>query len=103
MNNKKSKKSIGLGIRSQLVIGFTLFVLIVLIIVWIFQVLLLDFFYERTKLSDLKAVQQGIDNAIALDNLESACNDLAVEYDVCIAVYAVNEARRRGQISQGMA
>ena len=93
MNNKRSKKSSGLGIRSQLVIGFTLFVLIVLIIVWIFQVLLLDFFYERTKLSDLKAVQQGIDNAIVLDNLESACNDLAVEYDVCIAVYAVNEGK----------
>lgn len=93
MNNKRSKKSSGLGIRSQLVIGFTLFVLIVLIIVWIFQVLLLDFFYEQTKLSDLRAVQQGIDDAIALDNLESACSDLAVDYDVCIAVYEVNEGK----------
>ena len=93
IKGKKAKKSSGLGIRGQLVMGFTMFVLIVLIIVWVFQVLLLDFFYEQTKLSDLRAVHEGIDNAIAVDNLESVCSDLAVDYDVCIAVYQVKDGK----------
>ena len=36
----------GCGIRGQLVLGFTAFSFMILIIVWIFQVLLLDKFYE---------------------------------------------------------
>ncbi len=89
-SRKDIRKQAGFGIRGQLVIGFTLFVLIVLIIVWIFQVLLLNFFYEQTKMSDLHSVQEGIDHAIAEGELDVACNELAVKYDVCIAVYGVN-------------
>ena len=81
----------GRGIRSRLVLGFTLFVVIVLIIVWIFQVLLLDFFYEKSKLSELRKVQKGIDEGISSGDLDSVCTDLASKYDVCIVVYSVNE------------
>lgn len=84
-------KSLGLGIRGKLVIGFTLFVLLMLIIVWIFQVLLLDFFYERAKLSDLHAAQEGIDKAIVSGELESECSRLASDYDVCISVYSISD------------
>ena len=63
-DREASKKRMGGGIRSHLVLGLTAFVIIVLIIVWIFQVLLLDFFYEKTKLSELKSVQNGIDSGI---------------------------------------
>lgn len=90
-SHKGTKKHKSLGIRGRLVIGFTLFVLIVLIIVWVFQVMLLNFFYEQTKLSDLHSVQEGIDNAITDGELDIACNDLAVEYDVCISVYSVED------------
>ena len=79
----------GRGIRTRLVLGLTLFVIIVLIIVWIFQVFLLDFFYERSKLSELSKVHKGIDEAISSGNLDDVCGDLASDYDVCIVVYTV--------------
>jgi hypothetical protein len=80
-NNKKNTR-LGFGIRSRLVFGLTLFVIIVLIIVWIFQVLLLDYFYEQTKLSELNSVQKGIDAGIVSGDLDSVCGDLASEYNV---------------------
>ncbi len=93
MNSKaKFNKRLGFGIRSRLVLGFTLFVIIVLIIVWIFQVLLLDFFYERTKLSELRAVQNGIDRGIDKGDLDDVCTELASKYNVCIVVYDVENS-----------
>ena len=44
------------GIRTHLILGLTVFVLLILAVIWIFQVLLLDFFYERTKLNQLDDV-----------------------------------------------
>ena len=89
--NIKKNTRLGFGIRSRLVFGLTLFVIIVLIIVWIFQVLLLDYFYEQTKLSELNSVQKGIDAGIFSGDLDKVCGDLASEYNVCIAVYSISE------------
>lgn len=88
-DREASKKRMGGGIRSHLVLGLTAFVIIVLIIVWIFQVLLLDYFYEKTKLSELKSVQNGIDSGIKSGELDEICSDLAAQYDVCIAIYSI--------------
>lgn len=95
----KKKKSLimnkvkGSGIRGQLVLGFTVFVLIVLIIVWVFQVLMLDYFYERTKLNELDAVHKGIESFIDDDRLDAICADLASQYDVCISLYSVVDGK----------
>lgn len=87
--NRKNTKVKGSGIRGQLVLGFTVFVLIVLIIVWVFQVLLLDYFYEQTKLGELNAVHNGIETFIEDEQLDAVCGDLASQYDVCISLYRV--------------
>ncbi len=71
--------------------GFTIFVLIILVIVWLFQVLLLDYFYEQTKLAELDEVIAGIEKNIDDPRLDDICGELASQYDVCIALYsAVN-------------
>ncbi len=90
--NKKSKlfnKVTGAGIRSRLVMGFTMFVLMILVIVWVFQVLLLDYFYEQTKLAELERVLDGIESNIDSTDLDLVCAELASEYDVCISVYKI--------------
>ncbi len=92
----KNHKVSGVGIRGQLVIGFTLFVLMVLIIVWIFQVLLLDYFYEKTKLSELGNVLDGIETYLEDSELDSICADLAGQYDVCISIFRVAD----GELSE---
>ena len=77
------------GIRTHLILGFTVFVLLILAVIWIFQVLLLDFFYERTKLSQLDKVLSSIEKCIDSEDLDSICGDLASQYDVCISVYEI--------------
>ena len=76
------------GIRTHLILGLTFFVLLILAVIWIFQVLLLDFFYERTKLDQLDDALSYIEKYISSENLDTICGELASQYDVCIAVYS---------------
>ena len=79
----------GCGIRGQLVLGFTAFSFMILIIVWIFQVLLLDKFYEFTKYSELRSVLDTIEYSINNEDIDEICSDLASQYDVCLSLYTV--------------
>lgn len=83
----------GFGIRGQLVLGFTAFAFMILIVVWVFQVLLLGKFYEFTKNSELKSVLDSIDLSIDNDDFDEICSDLAAQYDVCLSVYTVNNGK----------
>ena len=77
------------GIRFHLISGLTVFVLLILAIIWIFQVLLLDFFYERTKINQLDDVLSSIEKYVGSDDIDSICGELASQYDVCISIYDV--------------
>lgn len=77
------------GIRTHLILGLTVFVLLILAVIWIFQVLLLDFFYERTKLNQLDDVLSYIEKSVGSKDLDSICGELASQYDVCISIYDV--------------
>ena len=81
----------GSGIRGQLVLGFTAFAFIILLIVWVLQVLLLDKFYEYTKLNELKSVLNSIEYSIDSDDMDSICSNLASKYDICISLYTVDD------------
>lgn len=81
------------GIRVHLILGLTVFVLLILAVIWVFQVLLLDFFYEKTKLSQLNDVISYIEKYIDSKDLDSVCGELASEYDVCISVYSAENGR----------
>lgn len=88
--NKRISKFKG-GIRTHLILGLTVFVLVILAIVWVFQVLLLNFFYERTKLSQLEEVESYIEKNINNEDIDALCGELASKYDVCISVYKAED------------
>ncbi len=101
--NKKRKgkfteKVKGVGIRNQLVFGFTVFVLMILVIVWVFQVLLLDYFYERIKLNDLDNVILGIEESLENPELDAICAELASRYDVCITIFEADNGMLRDAV-----
>lgn len=93
MKNSSNVRIKGCGIRGQLVLGFTAFAFIILIIVWIFQILLLDKFYEFTKYSELRSVLDTIEYSIDNEDIDEICSDLAAQYDVCIALYTVSSGQ----------
>ena len=92
-NKEFSSRIKGSTIRGQLILSFTVFALIILVIVWVFQVLLLDKFYEYSKLSELKSVMNSIEYSIDNEQLDKICTDLATQYDVCLAIYSVKEGK----------
>ena len=87
--NKRTKG----GLRFHLILGLTLFVLLILAIIWVFQVLLLDFFYERTKLSQLDDSLSYIEKYVNSENLDTICGELATKYDICVSVYRAEEGK----------
>lgn len=88
----------GNTIRGQLVLSFTLFAAIILIIVWVLQVLLLDKFYEYTKLTELKSVLSAIEYSIDDDDIDGICSDLASQYDVCLVLYSIKDGKLKERI-----
>ncbi len=91
--NKCSNRHKGSTIRRQLVFGFTSFAVIILFIVWVLQVLLLDKFYEYTKLTELKSVLNAIEYSIDDEDIDDICSDLASRYDVCLMLYSVKDGK----------
>lgn len=88
-----------LGIRVQVVIYFTAFVIVILGILWVFQIGLLDFFYERTRLSEFDDAAEEIISSINANNLEETCYNAAIRYGVCIRVYRCNDLSATKQIA----
>lgn len=83
----QNEKLRALGIKVNLVLCFTVFVIVMLAIFWVVQIGLLDVFYERTRLGEFDTISDGIADSVGTDNLETVCYDYAVRYDVCIRVF----------------
>ena len=50
---------------------------------------MLDFIYERTKLSEVDLVLESIEDNIDDESLDMICADLSVSHDVCISIYSI--------------
>lgn len=82
-----------MGIRGKLFLYLLGFTLVVMLLVWIFQICLLNIFYERTKYKELDHVAREL--AYFSDeekDLETAVRDYAVRYGICISVYRLEES-----------
>lgn len=60
-----------LGIKLQLLIGFFLFTVVIVIVLWVFQIVLLNTFYQAIKLSEVKTAAEQlaglVEDDVALD------------------------------------
>ena len=58
------------GIRVQLVAGFLLFTVIILVILWVFQILMLNRFYREIKISEAKSASLSLKKALDEDDVD---------------------------------
>ena len=80
-----------MGLRGRLFLALTLFTLVVLFLVWLFQILLLGTFYERTKYRELDRAAGELSYFLEDEStLATAVYDYASRYDLCISVYRVD-------------
>ena len=76
-----------IGIGWKLFAFLMAFVILMLGVIWLFQVRLLDFFYKRTKYNELETISSIIEAYVGTDSLGDAAYSCAVEYSTCIRIF----------------
>lgn len=100
--NKKAKnRRRGLSISWRLFAMLLCFVALILIVIWVFQVLLLNEFYQHSKMEEyemtMDAIKRGMESEDGVDNEVYKCS---YQFDMCISVYRMEETKEAKKISQ---
>jgi len=86
------EKARGISIRWKLALYFGIFLSIVLIVTWIFQVYLLDTFYEQAKEKEMTLAADELVLRAESDQLPSTAYRIAVDSAMSVSVYRINGA-----------
>ena len=87
---KKQKKSSNrYSIRWKLATYMSLFVAVILLITWLFQVFLLDNFYRGVKRQEMLESAEKMVPALGTDTLETVAFGEAIERSLCVMVYHI--------------
>lgn len=83
----------------MLISFLAIFTTLVLLVVWLFQVVFLDSFYERSKMKELYLTASVIETNIQSDKLESTAYTMANDYSICVLVYKINGSVAKKHLS----
>lgn len=80
------------GISWRLFGLLTVFVALILAVIWIFQVVLLNMFYEDSKLDEFTATDNAVSDALDMgENLHAVVYTRSVDTDTCIRLFRIND------------
>jgi len=98
MRKNKSEKRYP-GLRARMFFSFALFGVIVLALLWLFQIVLLDDIYRALKLNELEKCSEllsdSLQEASSYDDFDDMAGDLAKEYAVCFSIYDIQNVDGR--------
>ncbi len=85
----------GVGISAKLFAFLALFTFFILIVVWVFQIGLLNYFYRDTKYKELEMADYAAVSAMQNDpqNIQNILEDFGEEYDICSRVFRMDGDR----------
>lgn len=90
--NEKRDSRREMGISWRLFGVLLVFIAFSLIVIWIFQILLLNRFYEHTKLQEFNTTDTALTAAITdRERLSSTAAFYATEYDECVRVFLIED------------
>lgn len=72
------------GIRNRIMLHLVLFVAFVIVLLWVFQIVLLDHFYSMYKRQQVQAVADAVIQNIGNDDLATLAEHLSTQNDMCI-------------------
>lgn len=91
VSQTEGKKKRGLGIQWRLLAYLTIFVLFILLVLWVFQVQMLDSIYENMKEQELEQTATALSLALGDDEAsKDAVYTYASQYSICICVYRID-------------
>ncbi len=88
---KKEREGRGISIRWKLALYFGIFVAIMLVVTWVFQVYLLDTFYERAKEDEIKRSARELAEVVESDRLPMEVYAQALRSSTSIGVYKIED------------
>ena len=89
MNTPLVEKKQHVGIRAKLVASLVIFTMIVLIAIWVLQIKLLAYFYERAKFEELEDACDAILEHFGATDFAAQLDDVAQKKGICVRVFVV--------------
>jgi len=86
LNTYKSSNS-ELNIKWKIFAYFSLFSLIMILLLWLFQIVFLNNFYKIIKIRELYSTSKAIESALNSNELESTIDKFSHNKDICILLY----------------
>lgn len=89
VRRRKFRRSNGkkaFGIRSKLFIWLSIFILIIILVLWLCQVVFLDTIYKGIKVNEIRHAAKAIESALGDENFESTAENIAAKNDICMIV-----------------
>lgn len=80
--SRRSRQSI----KHRLYVYMSLFILLILAILWLFQIVFLNDFYKAIKINQVKAAAASIDSGSSSDSLVELVAELAQSNDFCVSI-----------------
>ena len=77
------------GIRWRLFVCLALFTAVILVTLWLFQVRLLSYFYEKEKFDEITEAADGLQEHLLREDLENLAREHAKEQGICVCIFRV--------------
>ena len=91
MSEKRERARRRLGIRPKLVAYLAIFTVLMLVVVWVCQIRLLSYFYEREKFSELDDAAMMIEQSLGDAGMREQIALVANEKMLCVRLFEVGE------------
>ena len=82
-------KKAQIGIRIKLIFGLVVFTLLVLVAIWVLQIRLLSYFYEREKFAELESAYDEIYLCVGDSDFKAQVQRAAEKHGVCVRVFEI--------------
>jgi len=97
---RRARKHSGVSLRAHLVLYMLLFLGLVLMITWLFQVGLLDIVYEKVRAGDMEDAAEELSAAVGTGNPEMTAFEIAMREIINIRLYRINGGKAVEVLSQ---
>ena len=88
-SKKGLKKWASMGIRHKLTVALVLFAVFVLAAIWLLQIKLLSYFYEREKFAELEEAYVEICDNMGDADFDKQLDEIAQKHGICIRVFVI--------------
>lgn len=86
---RRSKNKV--SIRWRLTVSIAIFVAFTLVMVWVFQIFLLDVFFRGIKKSEMRHAAQSLIEVLETDQLKNQTFSEAVDHSLCVMIYRIGQ------------